>query len=259
MAAITPSPSAPAPVLRACLMEARCEVLRILRTPSFALPTLLFPPLFYVLFGIVLASKGGARPEVATYLLATYGVFGVMGVGLFGFGVNVAIDRQRGLLTLKRALPMPAGAYVFAKMAAAMLFAAICSLTLALLGATLGHVELTPLQWLGLFAVDVLGVLPFCAIGLYIGMRVGGDGAPAVVNLIYLPMAFLSGLWVPLTMLPAILGTLAPAWPAYHLAQLALKVVGHDDGRGSLLHLAVLLGFAAVAMLLARRRLRTSA
>lgn len=236
-------------------LEARCEFLRVLRTPSFALPVLLFPPLFYLLFGVLMASKGGVRSEAATYLLATYGVFGVMGVGLFGFGVNVAIDRQRGLLTLKRVLPMPAGAYIGAKMATAMLFAAICSLMLASIAATLAGVSLAPAQWAGLFVVNVLGVLPFCAIGLWIGSLVSGDGAPAVINIVYLPMAFLSGLWMPLSMLPGVIAGIAPLWPAYHLSQLALKVVGYDDGRNIALHVLVLAALATAACLLARRRL----
>ncbi|TQD40342.1 ABC transporter permease [Lysobacter aestuarii] len=244
---------------RAWRLEARCELLRVLRTPSFALPTLLFPPLFYLLFGVVLAAKGGGRPEVAAYLLATYGVFGVMGVGLFGFGVNVAVDRQRGLLTLKRALPMPPGAYVGAKMVSAAVFATVCSLSLALLAATVGGVQLQAWQWLSLVGINVLGVLPFCAIGLWIGSRVGGDGAPAVVNIIYLPMAFLSGLWMPLSMLPDLVARMAPAWPSYHLSQVALRVLGQGEEKPLAMHVGVLLAFTVVFALLALRRLAREA
>lgn len=93
--------------LRCYWLEAKYEFLRLLRTPSFALPTLLFPALFYVLFGVVLAgSRSGG--DMGRYLLATYGVFGVMGAALFGLGVTIAVERERGFLTLKRALPMPA-------------------------------------------------------------------------------------------------------------------------------------------------------
>src|SRR3546814_2632702 len=63
--------------LRIYLLEARHEFLRMLRTPSFALPVLLFPALFYTLFGLVLNRADGGM--AARYLLATYGVFGVMG------------------------------------------------------------------------------------------------------------------------------------------------------------------------------------
>ena len=240
------------PSLRCYWLEARCEFLRVLRAPAFAVPTLVFPPMFYLLFGVLL---NGGHGKASSYLLATYGVFGVMAPGLFGFGVAMAMDRERGFLALKRALPTPPGALLLAKMAMAMLFAAMISTILSTLGLTLGHVALSPLQWAQLFMVDVFGVLPFCAIGLYIGTTVSGQGAPAVINLLYLPMAFLAGLWMPLSMLPALFATLAPAWPAYHLAQIALSVVGLDDGGSVAVHAIVLLAVSALFFLLARRRL----
>jgi len=240
------------PSLRCYWLEARCEFLRVLRAPAFAVPTLVFPPMFYLLFGVLL---NGGHGKASSYLLATYGVFGVMAPGLFGFGVAMAMDRERGFLALKRALPTPPGALLLAKMAMAMLFAAMISIILSTLGLTLGHVALSPLQWAQLFMVDVFGVLPFCAIGLYIGTTVSGQGAPAVINLLYLPMAFLAGLWMPLSMLPALFATLAPAWPAYHLAQIALSVVGLDDGGSVAVHAIVLLAVSALFFLLARRRL----
>ena len=238
---------------RAYLLEARYEFLRLLRTPSFSLPCLLFPPVFYLLFGVLLGGKGG--PAAAQYMLAGYGVFGIMGVALFGFGVTVALDREQGLLTLKRAQPMPPGAYLVAKMAMAMLFAAIILILLGALAIGVAGVRLSALQWLALAATCLVGVLPFSALGLWLGTLVGGHGAPAVVNLVYLPMAFLSGLWVPLQILPSVLQAAAPAWPAYHLAQIAQKVVGMDEGRPLLLHIAVLVAITVVFFVLAYRRL----
>jgi ABC-2 type transport system permease protein len=238
--------------LRSYMLEAKYECLRLLRTPSFAVPSLLFPCLFYVLFGVLLNKSNG---DAARYLLATYGVFGVMGVGLFAFGVTVAIEREQGLLIYKRALPMPPGAYLFAKMAMAVLFAVMISLLLAMFAATLGGVELRVSQWLLLCIVNVVGVLPFAALGLYIGTLIGGQGAPAVVNILYLPMAFLSGLWLPLKLLPTWLANLAPVWPSYHHAQIALKVIDMDAGGSLVLHLGVLAGVTVLFFMLARRRL----
>ncbi len=133
-----------------------------------------------------------------------------MSPGLFGFGVTVAIDRERGWLTLKRALPMPPGAYLAAKLAMAMLFAVIIFSILACSPTSFGGVRLPASSWLLLLVVEVLGVLPFCAIGMFIGSVVSAQAAPAVANLIYLPMAFLSGLWMPLMFLPAFLRAIAP-------------------------------------------------
>ena len=249
MAAVLPTLQRAA--LRSYLLEARCECLRMLRDPGFCIPVIAFPLMFYLLFAVVLNKAQSAA--TAQYLLATYGVFGVAGAGLFGFGVTIALDRERGFLRLKRALPTPPGAMLLARMAMAMLFAAIVSLVLALLGAGLAGVSLAPSQWALLFAVNVLGVLPFAAIGLYLGTLIRGNAAPVVLNLLYLPMAFLSGLWLPLSMLPGALATAAPAWPAYHLGQLGLKVVGHDAGGPVWLHLLVLAVVAIAFFVLAQR------
>ncbi|MBP6750260.1 MAG: ABC transporter permease [Xanthomonadaceae bacterium] len=238
--------------LRSYLLEARYEFLRLLRTPSFAIPSLLFPALFYLLFGVLLNKSNG---DAARYLLATYGVFGVMGAGMFAFGVTVALERDQGFLIYKRALPMPPGAYLLAKMAMALLFAGMISILLMTIAATLGGVSLRPTQWALLFVVNLAGVMPFAALGLFIGSSIGGQGAPAVVNILYLPMAFLSGLWLPLKMLPDWIGAMAPVWPSYHHSQIALKVIGMDAGGNLFVHLGVLLGATVLFFALARRRL----
>ena len=242
--------------LAAYALEAKYEFLRVLRTPSFAVPTLLFPPMFYLLFGLIL-NRGNAG--AAQYLFATYSVFGVMAPGLFGFGVGVAMERERGWLALKRVAPMPPGAYLFAKMAMAAIFALIIYCVLATMAATIGGLRFGAGQWLLLAAITVLGVLPFCALGLVIGSRVNASAAPAIVNFIYLPMAFLSGLWMPLSMLPSFLAQLAPLWPPYHLSQLTLATIGHDDGSALSVHVAALVGFTALCFAIARRTLAKNA
>ncbi|RDD82666.1 ABC transporter permease [Dyella tabacisoli] len=237
----------------AYLEEARSECLRYLRSPGFLLPTLLFPSVFYLMFGIFLGHANG--PDAPRYLLASYGTFGVMAPGLFGFGVSLALERDSGLLTLKRALPMPPGAYLLGKMAMAMVVAATVSILLLSMATFLAHASLTLSQMLSLFVTDLLGVLPFCALGLLLGTLIKGQGAPGLVNMIYLPMAFLSGLWFPLSMMPALLQQLAPIWPSYHLNQLALSAVGL--GQGPVWpHVLALSGYTVVLVWLAARRLR---
>ena len=248
--AIPPRVSLP----RVYALEGKLEFLRLLRAPSFALPTLIFPPMFYLL-AVMLSGRGGAGFQPNIYLLATLGVSGAMSPGLFGFGVTVAMDRERGWLTLKRAQPMPAGVYVAGKLMMAMLFAVIIFSIMAVLGLTLGGVRLPLNAWLLLFVVEVLGVMPFCAIGMFVGSLVSGQAAPAVANLIYLPMAILSGLWMPLAILPAVIGNIAPLWPAFHLGRLALAAVGQAPGASILPHVAALAAFTGVFLALARRRL----
>lgn len=240
-------------IVGAYLEEARSECLRYMRAPGFMLPLMLFPTMFYLLFGVLMAPSNGA--EAARYLLASYGVFGVMGPGLFGFGVSLALERDGGLLTFKRALPMPPGAYLLGKMLMAMAAAGVVILLLLIMALTLGHVSLSLAQAGALLLTGMLGVLPFCALGMYVGTLIKGQGAPGMLQLIYLPMSFMSGLWFPLPMLPKFLQQIAPVWPSYHLDMLALAAVGMNEGPLAG-HLLVLSGVATGFLLLAARRLR---
>ena len=205
-------------LLRAYLQEIRAELLRYLRMPSYAVPTLVFPALFYLLFAVLIGSPGR---DAARMLLAGYTTFGVMAPGLFGFGIALAMERENGLLQLKRALPAPAYAYPVGKMAMAMLTSGLIAVFLGLLAVGVAAVELSLLQCVRLLLVAMLGALPFCALGLLIGCLIKGQGAIALTNVVYLPMAVLSGLWFPLKLLPPLLQQWAVLWPAHHLHQLA--------------------------------------
>lgn len=242
------SPVSQYSALSVYITEARFEFTRMLRMPMFALPALVFPAMFYLLFG-VLMSKG--KTEMSAYLLATYCIFGVMGPGLFGFGVSVALEKDQGWLKWRRAVPALPGAYFVSKMAMAMIFSFIIFIELAVLSSAFGGVDLTALQWSQLLIISLLSSLPFCALGLVIGILVNGQAAPAIVNFIYLPMAFLSGLWLPIAMLPKFLGTMAPIWPSYHAAQIALKVIGNDLGTPIWIHITYLLVFTLSMLWLA--------
>lgn len=254
MDAVATLPMPRARLLRAYAEEARCELLRYLREPAFLLPIMLFPAVFYLMFGILLARGDGAQ-QAARYLLASYSTFAVMAPGLFGFGVSLALERGDGLLQLKRAMPMPPGAYLLGKLLMAVLVALAVGVLLVLMAMSLAGVPLSPSQIGALLLTDALGVVPFCALGLLVGTLIRGQGAPGLLNLLYLPMAFLSGLWFPLQMMPAFLRGLAPIWPSYHLNALSLAAVGMDDG-ARLPHVLVLAGFSIASLGLAARRLR---
>lgn len=223
------------------VLEARYELVKLCRLPVYAIPTIAFPVMFYLLFGIAMSGTRvtGGR-NVSGYLLATYGAFGVIGAGLFAFGVGVAVERAQGWLLLKRASPMSPGAYIFGKVAASMAFGAAIVALLALSAVVLGGVRLTAVQWTLLFTTLVVGAAPFCALGLALGYAVGPNSAPAIVNLVHLPAALASGLWLPVEMLPSFMRLLAPWLPQYHLGQLALTITGSARDTNTAGHLMAL-------------------
>lgn len=233
-------------------LEAKYELLKTLRMPAYAIPTVSFPLLFYVFFGLAFGGGNSAGSvTMATYLLATYGTFGVIGASLFGFGVGVAIERGQGWMLLKRATPMPPMAYFTAKISMALTFSTILVLGLFALGAAFGSVSMPAQTWGSLAAILIAGALPFCAFGLFLGYLCGPNSAPAIVNLLYLPLAFLSGLWIPVQALPGILQKLAPALPPYHLSQLALAQIGANSGPAAWVSILYLVIFTLVSLGLA--------
>ena len=231
------------------------ELRKTFRQPGFVLPSLLFPVCFYLLFGILLPHRG--EFNAASWFFASYAAFGVIGPALFGFGAALAVEREAGWLDLQRVAPMPASAPLVAKLVLSLVFAAVIFALLSALAASVGGVRLPPLRWLASGAVLVLGTLPFCALGLLIGSQVRARSAAGVVNLIYLPMSALSGLWFPITLMPPLVQKLALLLPAYHLGQLNFIATAQVPGNWTS-HALALSVFAVIFMALAARGLSRS-
>ena len=227
------------------LREIRFELMRALRNKTFALSIIGFPTMFYLLFGVMNrgeAMHGGL--DVAKYLMASYASFGMVGAALFGIGVGLAMERTSGWLELKRASPMPPFAYLAARCAMATVFSLVIVSILCGIGIGFAGVHLSPAEYGRMLLVTVGGSIPFAGMGLLLAMLLPPNAAPGVVNMIYLPMSYCSGLWVPLFMLPRWLQHLAPWLPTYHLSQLMLHVVGYAQSGDSIpQHAAALLGF----------------
>src|ERR1700728_1510865 len=140
------------------LKEAKYEFLKNLCLRVYTASVISFPLMFYVLFGLLLKGKemiGGTG--VPTYLIATYGTFGVMGASLFGTASGLAADRGLGWLQVKRASPMPPFAYFAAKVILSMIFSAIVISLLLVVGFSFGGVRMPLAEMAKLIATLVAG------------------------------------------------------------------------------------------------------
>lgn len=249
-----PSPMPLGRIAAIYLAEAKYESLRMMRTPAFAVPFLLIPPALYLFFGALSGQSASAQAQNIPVILYTgFSVFGCMGPALFGFGMSIALEREQGVWKLKRAMPMPAPAYLAAKMAMAMFFALVAAGSVAVAASVQGRVEIGALRMLGVTLMAVVGTIPFASIGLFIGARSSGKAAPAIVNVVYLAMIYLSGLFIPL---PASIRWVALFSPAFHLNQLCLAMAGAGSILSQTMHLAALVGVAVLFTGLTVRRLQ---
>jgi ABC-2 type transport system permease protein len=141
---------------------------------------------------------------------------------------------------------MPGSAQIISRLVVSMGFSMLVLLSLGLVAFAFTQVSLSLSQVITLAAILVFGGLPFCLLGLTLGILLKAESAPAVVNVIYLPMSFLSGLWIPINMLPDFLQSFAQFLPPYHLAQLALHVVDLDGGGVIIHHVLALVIFSLI-------------
>jgi ABC-2 type transport system permease protein len=245
-------------VLRAYLTEARYQFLQALRAPAFALPFLLLPVPLYLFFGVVMAGGSPeiqANPVLANYVFSGWCCMAVMGPAIFGIGIGISMERDANLLKLKRALPLPPGSYLVAKMLMSIAFAALAVGAVTVTALVAGKLTLSAGALLAIVGVLVFGAVPFCAIGLFIGAFSSGNASPAFANLVYLPGMWLSGMFFPL---PKVMQPWEPIWPAFHLNQTALAAAGMQVGYNPLVTTAVLVGITVVFGGLAIRRLARS-
>ncbi len=218
-------------LVRAYLLEARNEFLQLVRSLGMVIPFLLLPAPLYVFFGVVLAGSSPdvrANPELANYIFSGWCVYAAMGPAIFGVGCPLAVERESGLLKLKRALPAPTGSYLAAKMIISMAFALLAVGSVVVAALVAGKITLTGGELFRHAAVMVVGAIPFAAIGLFIGSCTSGSASAAIANMVFLPMLWLAGLFFPV---PKALEPWVVIWPAFHLNQIALAVANVEGFR----------------------------
>lgn len=246
-----------APLGRMLLAQTRAELRTRWRIPAFSLTSLVLPIVFYTFFGLPVAHlTRGDGVSVGAFLVASFGAYAVGSVMVNGFGIGVAAERGMKVDLLVRVTPLPSAVYLLAKILTALVFAVICVVALIGFAMVVGGVRQPPTVWLMTLGSLLVGSLPFVGLGFAIGYAAGPQSAPAVANLVYLPLSFASGLFVPPEQLPRFVQSLAPYLPTYHYGQLAWHAVG--AGREPLAVSAAWLGayallFFAIALRAYRR------
>jgi ABC-2 type transport system permease protein len=203
------------------------EFLKLWRVPAFSITSLFLPVMFYAFIGIGQSSQV-VSPGVTfgAYFLASMAVYSVANVMIFSFGISVATERGMKMDVLTRATPMPAWVYLLAKCLVAVAFAAMTLVVLFPFAYLAGGVRLDAAVWATLAFRVLLGSIPFIALGFAIGYLSGPNSAVAVINLIYLPTAFASGLFFPKQLLPEFIQRISPYLPLHFFGQLGWDAVG---------------------------------
>lgn len=240
--------------------ELKGELLLYVRSRELAFFTFLLPIIFFLLLASVygndrIKSEGGVRQS--SFLEAGMIGYGAISIAFAGLAIVLVIRREAGILKRLRATPLPAPAYIAALLSAFLAAFALEVVCLLALGRLLFHVAL-PHHPLSLVFVLVLGAVAFCGLGVGVTALIkSAEGASAVVNAIYLPMAFISGSFFSPHSYPAFLRWIADVLPLTYFLRLVRNVMlhGHDIwSQGT--NVAVLSAWGVAGLIVAIRAFR---
>jgi ABC-2 type transport system permease protein len=225
----TPTTFEVAPVPQMLWAETRAKLLSRLRSPAFSVLSIVLPTMFFALFyGIFSGQAGNHAAEFGRYILATYSTYAVANVMVFNFGIGIANERGQKQDLLQRAMPLPGWVATLAQVLFSLVFALLALIVLYAYAFTIGGVRLGLGSLLWFTVKLLLGSFPMMGLGMAIGYSTSANAAPAVTNLVYLPMSFIAGIFIPINQLPNAIQTVGKLLPLYHYSQLPLETVGQN-------------------------------
>ncbi|MBL8214613.1 MAG: ABC transporter permease [Bryobacterales bacterium] len=214
----------------------------------------LLPLLFFVVFAQSFgASRGGALSQVIAMVL----ILGVLGSGFFGAGMRAVVEREQNILRRFKVAPItPLPILVSSLVTGLISYLPGAALILGI--ATLYYGMPWPERWISLFVLLSLGVLAFRSIGLIIGAVANSmQESQIIIQLLYLPMLFLSGATFPVSSMPKWLQIAAQFLPTPYLyTGLQGILVRGEDLAANAKSLVAMLVTVAVATFLGVRLFR---
>lgn len=233
--------------------QVRADQLVFWRGRESAIFVFLFPVLLFLLLSTVYDGEYRGRP-LTDYLVPSLITYGVANTTFGGLAIILVVRRELGILKRIRATPLPGAMYLSATLCSMLLVFALQATAIMALGRVLYDWHL-PSQWPSLFAAFLLGALCFAGMGFGAASLIrSAEGASAVVNVITLPMAFLSGGFGPTRDFPGALQAIADVLPLTYLVDIVQGVV--YDGKPiweEPVAIAVLLAWGLAGTLIAAR------
>ena len=182
------------------------------RSREAAVFIFVFPLLLYTLLGSLYSDEIDGRPSADVLLAGLFG-YSAANTALAGLAIILVGRREAGVLKRLRSTPLPPQTYIAAVLLSTLVVLAIQAVGLLILGALVFGAS-SPANWLGFAGAIVLGVACFAGLGVGAASLIrSAEGVSAVVTVIVLPMAFLSGSFGPNDEYPVFLEAIGDVLP----------------------------------------------
>ncbi len=184
--------------------------------------TFAFPIMFLVIFasldkGQTLKTRGGIPYD--DFFIPGILAYGVIATTFVNLAISTAILRDEGVLKRMQGTPLPTWAYVTARILSACVIMLAMTVVVLGLGAGIWGLHFRAGALPGLVLTLFLGTAAFTTIGIGITRFIpNAEAGPVVVNLVVLPLTFISNIWFPTDSLPSALKSIADIFPIKALA-----------------------------------------
>jgi ABC-2 type transport system permease protein len=225
----TPSERGAAGTVALFLHELRLQQLVFWRNRESAVFVFVFPPMLFLLLGAVYDGTIDGVPAADRLLVGMIG-YGCANTAFGGLAITMVIRREAGVLKRIRATPLPPATYLAAVLVSTLVVFALQMIVTVALGILLYDARGAE-SWPTVIPVVLLGGVAFAGIGFGAASLIrSAEGSSAVVNLIILPMAFLSGSFGPTQSYPEVLQKVADVLPLTYLIDLLEAAYLHGQG-----------------------------
>ena len=238
--------------------QVRYEQKAYWRNPMAAVFTFMFPLVFLIVVG---TSAGSSRVPGTTlrydqYTVVAMLVFGLIAACYTNLAMAISLRRDSGVLKRMRGTPISIASYLGGLIGSVLLNVALLAVVVVGIGMTFYHLHF-PYHPAAVVLTLLVGIVTFCALGLAVTVIVpNADAAPAVVNGIYFPIVFISGVFYPLSN-GSVLSRIADYFPVLHLILALVRAFEGGPGSGLQVNdLVVMLVWAVAALVFTACRFR---
>lgn len=249
-----------AAALRLTFHQAHYDLLAFFRNRQSRFFTLALPVLFLVIFASVFGGSNhvavpGGKIKTSVYYVPGIMALGIIAASFVNLVISVTVQRESGVLKRRRATPIAAGSVIAARVVTAIVTALLITGVLLTLGWLIYRAHVPGRTAPALVVTVMLGAAVFCCLGYALTSVIHNDeAAQPITQAVMLPLYFISGVFVPSSILPHWLVDVANIFPVKHLAAALLTAYnpftrGAGFSGGDLLVLAAWgIGGLAVAL-----------
>jgi len=246
---------------RLSLHQFRFDLLAFLRNRQARFFTLVLPVLFLVIFASLFHGQtvkvAGGTIDTSVYYVPGIITLGIIAAAFVNLVISVTAQRESGTLKRRRATPVPAASIIAGRALTSVVVALGITVLLLALGWLIYRASVPGRTAPALAVTVIVGAVSFCCMGFALASVIRDqDAAQPITQAVMLPLYFISGVFIAVSVLPHWLVDIADVFPVRHLAAALLTAynpytTGAGFAWGDLLIVA-LWGIAGLAIALWR-------